>query len=286
MKAVIMGYLEGIIAILCINLIFAYGVFLTAASGQLNLGGGGFQALGAYVAGVCSNSLEVPIFISVIAGIIGAGVVGFLLSFPVLRTKGVYMVLATFAFALVVSGIILNSDFLGGATGMSVPAYLPVNGLIFSAIGVVLLVFWIMASRIGLAMRSIHDDDLVSEIMGINVRGFQVFAFTLGGALAGFSGALYAHHYSFIEAQYFSALLSIFVLLYVLIGGTQTAWGPLIGASFFTLIPELLRVGDTEWRYVIFGVLIVFMMIFRPEGIVTRTLVHRIGTTFSRNRGH
>ena len=135
-------------------------------------------------------------------------------------------------------------------------------------------------------MRSIHDDDLVSEIMGINVRGFQVFAFTLGGALAGFSGALYAHHYSFIEAQYFSALLSIFVLLYVLIGGTQTAWGPLIGASFFTLIPELLRVGDTEWRYVIFGVLIVFMMIFRPEGIVTRTLVHRIGTTFSRNRGH
>ena len=196
------------------------------------------------------------------------------------------MVLATFAFALVVSGIILNSDFLGGATGMSVPAYLPVNGLIFSAIGVVMLVFWIMASRIGLAMRSIHDDDLVSEIMGINVRGFQVFAFTLGGALAGFSGALYAHHYSFIEAQYFSALLSIFVLLYVLIGGTQTAWGPLIGASFFTLIPELLRVGDTEWRYVIFGVLIVFMMIFRPEGIVTRTLVHRIGTTFSRNRGH
>ena len=281
-----MGYLEGIIAILCINLIFAYGVFLTAASGQLNLGGGGFQALGAYIAGVCSNSLEVPIFVSVIAGIIGAGVVGFLLSFPVLRTKGVYMVLATFAFALVVSGIILNSDFLGGATGMSVPAYLPVNGLIFSAIGVVLLVFWIMASRIGLAMRSIHDDDLVSEIMGINVRGFQVFAFTLGGALAGFSGALYAHHYSFIEAQYFSALLSIFVLLYVLIGGTQTAWGPLIGASFFTLIPELLRVGDTEWRYVIFGVLIVFMMIFRPEGIVTRTLVHRIGTTFSRNRGH
>ena len=281
-----MGYLEGIIAILCINLIFAYGVFLTAASGQLNLGGGGFQALGAYVAGVCSNSLEVPIFISVIAGIIGAGVVGFLLSFPVLRTKGVYMVLATFAFALVVSGIILNSDFLGGATGMSVPAYLPVNGLIFSAIGVVLLVFWIMASRIGLAMRSIHDDDLVSEIMGINVRGFQVFAFTLGGALAGFSGALYAHHYSFIEAQYFSALLSIFVLLYVLIGGTQTAWGPLIAASFFTLIPELLRVGDTEWRYVIFGVLIVFMMIFRPEGIVTRTLVHRISTTFSRNRGH
>jgi branched-chain amino acid transport system permease protein len=276
------GYLEGIIAILCINLIFAYGVFLTAASGQLNLGGAGFQALGAYVAGVCSTSLEVPIFISVLAGMLGAGLIGFLISFPVLRTRGVYMVLATFAFALVVSGIILNTDFLGGATGMVVSAYTPVETLIAVTIITIFSMFWLMASRIGLAMRAVHDDDTVSEIMGVNVRGVQVFAFTLGGALAGLSGALYAHHYSFIEAQYFNALLSIFVLLFVLIGGTQTAWGPLIGASFFTLVPELLRLGETEWRYVIFGTLIVIMMIYRPEGIVTRELVHRTVTLFGR----
>jgi len=277
------GYIEGIIAILCINLIFAYGVFLTAASGQLNLGGAGFQALGAYVAGVCSNTLGVPIFISLVGGVIGAGLIGFLISFPVLRTKGVYMVLATFAFALVVSGIILNSEFLGGATGMVVTAYISFEILIYAAVFTILLVFWLMASRIGLAMRAVHDDDTVSEIMGINVRGIQVFAFTLGGALAGLSGALYAHHYSFIEAQYFNALLSIFVLLYVLIGGTQTAWGPLFGASFFTLVPEFLRLGDTEWRYVIFGILIVIMMIFRPEGIITRELVYRFFRKFSRS---
>ncbi len=140
-------------------------------------------------------------------------------------------------------------------------SYIPFENLIYAAVFTILLVFWLMASRIGLAMRAVHDDDTVSEIMGINVRGIQVFAFTLGGALAGLSGALYAHHYSFIEAQYFNALLSIFVLLYVLIGGTQTAWGPLFGASFFTLVPEVLRLGDTEWRYVIFGILIVIMMI-------------------------
>ena len=277
------GYVEGIIAILCINLIFAYGVFLTAASGQLNLGGAGFQALGAYVAGVCSNTFGVPIFMSLVGGVIGAGLIGFLISFPVLRTKGVYMVLATFAFALVVSGIILNSEFLGGATGMVVTAYISFEILIYAAVFTILLVFWLMASRIGLAMRAVHDDDTVSEIMGINVRGIQVFAFTLGGALAGLSGALYAHHYSFIEAQYFNALLSIFVLLYVLIGGTQTAWGPLFGASFFTLVPEVLRLGDTEWRYVIFGILIVIMMIFRPEGIITRALVYRVFRIFSRS---
>ena len=276
------GYVEGIIAILCINIIFAYGVFLTAASGQLNLGGAGFQAIGAFSAGVCSNFLGVPIFLSVLAGLSGAGVIGFLISFPVLRTRGVYMVLATFAFALVVSGIILNSEFLGGATGMVVKAYAPVEVLILGAVLIIILVFWLMASRIGLAMRAVHDDDVVSELMGLNVRGIQVFAFTLGGALAGLSGALYAHHYSFIDAQYFNALLSIFVLLFVLIGGTQTAWGPLFGAGFFTLVPEFLRLGDTEWRYVIFGILIVIMMIYRPQGIVTRTLVHRIFVTFSR----
>mgnify|MGYP001959475087 FL=1 len=276
------GYVEGIIAILCINLIFAYGIYLTAASGQLNLGGAGFQAIGAYVAGVCSNYFELPIVFSVLGGILGAGLIGFLISFPVLRTRGVYMVLATFAFALVISGIILNSEFLGGATGMVVPAYAPVEVLIFSTFIIILIVFWLMASRVGLAMRAVHDDDVVSEIMGVNVKGIQVFAFTLGGALAGLSGALYAHHYSFIEAQYFNAVLSIFVLLFVLIGGTQTAWGPLFGASFFTLVPEILRLGDTEWRYVIFGILIVLMMIFRPQGVVTRTFVHRASKIFYR----
>jgi branched-chain amino acid transport system permease protein len=111
--------------------------------------------------------------------------------------------------------------------------------------------------------------------MGVNVRAVQVATFTLAGALAGLSGALYAHHFSFVEAQYFNALLSIYVLLFVLIGGTQTAWGPLVGSLFFTLIPELLRVGGS-WRYVVFGVAIVLMMAIRPEGIVTRQLVARL----------
>jgi branched-chain amino acid transport system permease protein len=91
----------------------------------------------------------------------------------------------------------------------------------------------------------------------------------------GLAGGLYAHHFSYVEAQYFNPLLSIYVLLFVLIGGTQTAWGPLVGAAFFTLVPELLRVGGS-WRYVAFGAIIVAMMIFRPEGMVTRALVARL----------
>ena len=107
------------------------------------------------------------------------------------------------------------------------------------------------------------------------ISSFSTSAFASGGALAGLSGALYAFYFGFVEVQYFNAFLSIFVLLYVLIGGTQTAWGPLVGAAFFTLIPEALRIGE-DWRFLIFGVLIVLMMIVRPEGIVTRDAIDRI----------
>jgi branched-chain amino acid transport system permease protein len=132
-----------------------------------------------------------------------------------------------------------------------------------------------MATRYGLALRALHDDELVATLMAVPARAMQVTSFAIGAGLAGLAGGLYAHHFSFVEAQYFSPLLSIYVLLFVLIGGTQTAWGPLIGATFFTLVPELLRVGGS-WRYVAFGVLIVAMMMFRPEGIVTRSLVARL----------
>ncbi len=268
------GYASGIVAILCINLIFAYAVFITAAAGQLNLGAAGFQAVGAYAAASFSNLGWTPGWATIPAAMAVSGLTGFLLAFPVLRTKGVYMVLATFAFGEVVSGILLQTSLFGGAMGMVVPDYLPLSSLVAGAVFATLLVFFLMATRFGLALRAIHDDDLVATVMGVNVRAMQVAVFTIGGALAGLSGALYAHHFSFVEAQYFNSTLSIFVLLFVLIGGTQTAWGPLAGSLFFTLVPETLRIGGS-WRFVIFGAAIVLMMVVRPEGMITRTLVAR-----------
>jgi branched-chain amino acid transport system permease protein len=185
------------------------------------------------------------------------------------------MVLATFAFAQVVTGIILTQPALGGAMGLVVVAHVDLPVLIGAAIATTVFCFFLMASRFGLALRALHDDELVATLMAVPARAMQVSAFAIGAGLAGLAGGLYAHHFSFVEAQYFSPLLSIYVLLFVLIGGTQTAWGPLVGAAFFTLVPEVLRVGGS-WRYVVFGVLIVAMMIFRPEGMVTRSLVARL----------
>ena len=269
------GYMTGLIAIFGINVIFAYGIYVTAAAGQLNLGGAGFQAIGAYACAILSNEigLSVPVAI-IMATLAGAGI-GFLIAFPILRTRGVYMVLATFAFAEVVIGIILNSETLGGAMGLVMSDYIEYGVIMWLAVGVVLFAFYLMSTPIGLAMRAVHDDEPVAELMGVNKRAIQVGAFAIGGALSGLSGALYALYFGFVEVQYFNAFLSIFVLLYVLIGGTQTAWGPLVGTAFFTLIPEALRMGE-DWRFLIFGVLIVIMMIFRPQGIVTRDALDRL----------
>jgi branched-chain amino acid transport system permease protein len=291
------GYWAGILSILAINIIFAYGIFLPVATGQLNLGGAGFQAIGAYAAAYLSSSFGLPVPVTLAVATLLAGLIGFLIAFPILRTRGVYLVLATFAFAEVTAGAILNSQTLGGAMGMPVPGFIGYLVSIVAAIVVTLFVFVLMSTRFGLAMRAAHDDEVVSDLMGVNVRGVQVAAFAIGGALAGLAGGLYAHSFGFVEIQVFNPLLSIYVLLYVLLGGTQTAWGPLVGATFFTILPEVLRTAlpavkgfayslfggaeqvaapDDSWRFVILGALTILMMVFRPEGVITRRTFERI----------
>jgi branched-chain amino acid transport system permease protein len=281
------GYLDSQLIILCLNVIYAYGVFLPAASGQLNLGAAGFVTLGAYSSAwinASAGGLGLPMYFSIPLAMLFCGLVAFFISFPILRTRGVYMVLATFAFAEVVSGFVINLDFLGAAAGMPVDSYADVTVVLPVTLGVVLFGFYFMATRLGLAMRSIHDDESVATLFGVNVRSAKVAAFTIGAALTSLGGALYGHHYNYIEAQTFNVLLSIYILLYVLLGGTQTAWGPLVGAAFFTVVPELLRqlskeVGQ-QWiadtRFIFFGAIIVLMMVVRPEGLVTRTMVERL----------
>jgi branched-chain amino acid transport system permease protein len=291
------GYWAGIITILAINVIFAYGIFLPVASGQLNLGGAGFQATGAYTAAYLSSTYGLSIAFTLAAGAISAGIIGGLIAFPILRTRGVYLVLATFAFAEVIAGIVINSAALGGPTGITVPAFIDWYVPAIAAVIVSCLVFFLMSTRFGLNMRAAHDDEVVTDLMGVDVRRTKVAAFALGAALAGLAGSLSAHAFSFVEIQSFGAMVSIYVLLYVLMGGTQTSWGPIVGAVFFTLLPEALRpvlpilkqtlVGifgtfggrtppDESWRFVILGVFTVAMMALRPEGLITSTMIERL----------
>lgn len=279
------GYLAGLLAVLAINIIVAYSVFVPAAAGLLNLGAAGFVLVGAYGAGAMTALFGLPLWLAIILGALLAGAVAFLISFPILRTRGIYMVLATFAFAEVVAGVLLNIPALGGAAGLSVMAYAGLPVVVPVALAVVVFVAWLMSTRFGLSVRAIHDDESVAHLFGVNLRSTQVAAMTIGGAIGGIGGALLVHQFNFIDVQSTGVLFSIYVLLYVLMGGTQTVWGPLFGALFFTLAPEGLRkLSELDpalkflegSRYMAFGVAVVLLMMWRPQGVVTRTLIERL----------
>ncbi|MGD9920259.1 MAG: branched-chain amino acid ABC transporter permease [Pseudorhodoplanes sp.] len=269
------GYFEGILVLLAVNIVFAYGAFLPLSAGQLNIGLAGFAAIGAYSSAYLSNNFALSPMIAIPAGGLFAGFVALIVAVPILRTRGIYLALATFALGQVVQATILNLEVIGGAAGYPVTAFIRLPVVIGFAIVVILFVWILFGTRFGIAVTAVHDDERVADLMGIEVRGFQIAAFAIGSAIAGIGGGLYGHHFSFIEAQYFNIALSITIVLYVLLGGTQTVLGPLIGATIFTLLPELLR-ASAHWRYVIFAAGIIVMMALRPQGLITGAQLRRL----------
>ena len=275
------GYQTGVLIILCFNIMAAYAVYLPLVAGQLNLGIAGFMAVGAYTAAYLTNEMGWSLVSAIPAGGLAAGGLALLVAVPILRTHGIYLALATFALGQVISAVFLNLEVVGAAAGYPVSTYASPVAVFSVTAAIVLFVVGLSQTRFTLYLTAIKNDRLVAELLGLKVWGLQVAAFTLGAAIAGIGGGLYAHHFSFIEAQHFSVQLSIYTVLYVLLGGTQTVWGPLVGALFFSLVPELLRAGEA-WRYVIFAALIVAFMAVRPQGLVTSTALRGIGRLFGR----
>jgi branched-chain amino acid transport system permease protein len=269
------GYVEGILVLLAINVVLAYGAFLPIAAGQLNLGVAGFAAVGGYVSAYLSNTTAISALLAIPVGGLAAGMVALAVAVPVLRTRGIYLALATFALGEIVRATLLNLEVVGGAAGYPVTAFIRFPTIAAFALGVMVFVWLLFATRFGIAITAVHDDERVADLMGLDVRAFQISAFVLGSILAGIGGGLYAHHFSYIEAQYFGISLSISIVLYVLFGGTQSVLGPLVGAGVFTLLPEVLR-GSAQWRYVLFAAVVIVVMMVRPQGLVTGGQIRRL----------
>lgn len=269
------GYQEGLVVLLAINIVFAYGAYLPLAAGQLNIGLAGFAAIGAYTSAYLSNQFAIYPLIAIPLGAILSGLVAVVVAVPVLRTRGIYLALATFALGQIIRAAILNLDFIGGAAGYPVKTFIHWPVVVAFALGVAMFVSLLFGTRFGIAVRAVHDDERVADLMGVGVRGFQIAAFTLGAIIAGIGGGLYAHHFSYIEAQYFNVDLSITIVLYALLGGTQTTLGPVVGATIFTLLPELLR-ESASMRYVAFAAAVIVLMALRPQGLLTRGELRRL----------
>ena len=270
------SYYLDLFSALGINILLALSVYSPMATGQLSLGNAGFMAIGAYVSAMLTVHLHMPLFPALVIGGISAGIIGILVGFPALRLKGVFLAMATLGFGEIVRNYFMNflESWTGGAYGFRGIGDTPISIVwIWAWVLFFLLIFYgLSRSRLGLMMIATHDDDTVSELMGVNIVRLKVGAFGLGAFIAGIAGGLYAHYYLYIEPEFFNIWQSIYMVLFVIMGGMLTFWGGVLGAGIFTILPEFTRVLH-DWRGAFFGALIVVLMIARPAGIVTREIL-------------
>lgn len=259
-----------------------WGVRIIMSTGQLTLGHAAYMAVGAYASTLLTMKVGLSFWLAFpLAGLISS-FVALLIGYPTLRIKGVYFAIITFAFAEIVRLLIVHwPSLLGGYGGIpDVPPPSPIFTISFKSripyyyliLAVSLFTFWVMVridkSRIGRIFSSIHESDTLAESVGINIMRYKVTAFCIGCFFAGLSGSFYAHYFNFTSPEFFTIWQSVYCLLFVIVGGVGSVWGPLLGSFFMTLVPELLRVAR-ELEPVIYAVILIAVMFLLPGGLVT-----------------
>jgi len=234
------------------------------------------MGIGAYSSAAMTVNYHVPFPIALLLSGLLAGFVGILVGFPALRIRGLYLVIMTLGFAEVVRVFFLTSDYFGAAYGFGGISELTDLRNVFVVLALIIFaVHRLEQSYLGRALEAIKENDLAAETLGINTTRLKVSVFGLGAMVAGLGGALYAHYALFVDSNNFGFHRSIEIVIFCIFGGINSIWGPPIGAAILTLFPEMLRFIQ-EWRMVFYGLLMVLMMTFRPQGLVTRHMFREI----------
>ena len=269
---VINDYLQATIATICINIILAVSLNLvTGFTGQFSLGHAGFMSIGAYVCAIVL--MRVPtvwgFLVGLFAGAIIAAIVGFLVGLPTLRLRGDYLAIATLGMSEIIRIIFLNMDSLtNGAAGLSgIPRFTNWFFLYSLLVGTILLITRFLNSSQGRACISIREDEIAAEAVGINSTKYKVTAFTIGAFFAGIAGALYASYFYFLKPDTFGFQKSIDILVIVVLGGLGSISGSVLAAVLLALINTLLQ-DFSEIRMIIYPLLLIIIMIFRPQGLM------------------
>jgi branched-chain amino acid transport system permease protein len=253
-----------------INMIMGLSMFLPMTVGQLSFGQAGFMSIGAHIAVVLTLYAGVSFPIALLVAGVGSGVVGLLVGVPVLRLRGLLLALVTFAFAQVVEVFFLNFKPTGAAEGIR--GIYPYTNLWYVYGFLVLLVMFLARlrrSRMGRAFDAVKLDETAAEAMGIDVTRAKLTAFAAGAFVAGVGGGLYAHHAVFIQYDNFDFKRGVDIAMYMVLGGMDVLWGPLLGAFVITYLSTALQF-LADWRWEVWGSIVILVMIFRPQGILGR----------------
>jgi len=268
-------------------------VYLPLAAGQLSLATPAFYAVGGTLAALLSTrcawlgggSGGFPVasllLEMLLAGLL-AGLLALVVGRPVLRLRGIYLAIATIALEEIVRVAILNLPFTGGAVGIfAIPQpFREASGYLLPALALLALAGWgcqrLEGMPLGRAMAAIRDDELAARSIGINTTRVKLTAFVFSAFLAGSTGALAAHVLNTWNARQGSFDVSVITLAFVILGGSRTWLGPVVGGLLLTALPELLRpVGDV--RLVLFGLVILLGPVLVPHGLITPGLLERLG---------
>lgn len=275
------GYLMNVLVFVGINTMLAIGLnLLLGYAGQISLGHAGFFGLGAYLSGILTATYGLnPWLVMPLAAIV-VGILAFLIGFPILKLKGHYLAMATLGLGIIIY-IVFNEtvDLTGGPSGLSGIPSLSIGHVTFDTdiknyyliwsitLGVVLLALNLANSRVGRALRAIHDSEVAALVMGVNARLLKVQVFALSAMISSLAGSLYAHTMTFISPASFGFNFSVELLTMVVIGGLGSIYGSFLGAALLTLLPEFLR-GANDYDIIIYGGLLMVMVMFMPGGLV------------------
>lgn len=258
------------------NLIIGYGGLISIAHPI-------FYAIGAYGSAVLARDHGVPVPVAMAAGTLIALAASIMLALPSLRISGDYLLIASIGFQLGLIEVFKNVSWSGGAGGLTnIPPALPpgTDRGVYTAIVVVvaglsvLLIRAISHGPYGRAMAAMRDDELAFSALGRNAMAIKVGVFAIGSGLAGFAGALYAHHFRYLAPEQFEILLSAALLTMVVVGGLRSTWGPVVGAIMLEALPQAITflnlpaslLGPLQ-GLLFTGLVLVFMFV-RPQGLV------------------
>jgi len=246
---------------------------VTGYLGQLPLGHAGFMAVGAYTATIFWRSGMLSGQLSVVAGIILAGLVtavfGFLIGVPALRLRGDYLAIITLGFGEIIRSVIINVPSLtGGVQGLSyLPRYSTFLVVFICVILTCATIHMLMKSRHGRAILSIRDNEIAAESCGVNTTYYKVMAFVVSAFFAGIAGALFAGNFAILTPGSFDFMLSINILMMVVLGGMGSMVGSVISATILTSLPLVMQFLN-QYRMIIFALMLIIVMIYKPTGLM------------------
>ncbi|MGE5396961.1 MAG: branched-chain amino acid ABC transporter permease [Chitinophagales bacterium] len=277
-------YLQ-ILVLIGINIILALGLnLITGFTGQLSMGHAGFMSIGAYTSAILAVNFGMPFWVSFAGAGLMAGLFGLIIGIPILRLDGDYLAMVTIGFAEIVRVVLLNLDFAGGGLGLSgIPNNTNFLMVWVIALIVIFLNMRLQNSRMGRAMIAIREDEIAASASGVNLTVYKVLAFSLGAALAGFGGSLYAHYITYISPGDFGFSKSVDLLCMVVLGGMGSIPGTILGTIILTIAPEALRF-VSDYRLLFQGALLILLMNFRPNGILGDVRWYDIKQRFSHRR--